>query len=87
MLYEVITADALGFEISPAAYTRLIGEDALLAPFTIKQVPPLFPRIEAPLIEEAPKAMPVDEKKQEKKAESSKPAEPMGDNLISYNFV
>ncbi len=78
-------ADALGFEITPAAYTHLITEDALLEPFIIKQVPPLFPRVEAPLIEEAPKAMPVDEKKQEKKSEAAKPAAETADNLITID--
>ncbi|MBN2896330.1 MAG: methionine--tRNA ligase [Campylobacterales bacterium] len=50
-------ARALGFEISPQHFVRLIGEDALLEPFTIEVIPPLFPRVEAPLIAEAPKVL------------------------------
>jgi len=58
-------ADALGFEISTEHYNRLIKEDALLTSFTIKKVPPLFPRIDEPLIQEAPKAMLKEQKKEE----------------------
>ena len=52
-------ADALGFTISNESYTQLICEKALLGTFTIKKVPPLFPRVEEPLMAEAPKAEPV----------------------------
>ncbi len=77
-------ADALGFEINTASYLTLVKEKGLLAPFVIKQVPPLFPRVEEPLMPEAPKAMseaPKEEKKPEKKEE--KAAEP--DNLITFD--
>ncbi|HEX5330248.1 methionine--tRNA ligase [Sulfuricurvum sp.] len=50
-------ADALGFEITTDSYNALIKNGALLNPFTIKKIPPLFPRIEEPLMAEAPKAM------------------------------
>ncbi len=50
-------ADALGFEINTESYNRLIQEKKLLSPFTIKKIPPLFPRVEEPLMAEAPKAM------------------------------
>ncbi|MBN2871165.1 MAG: methionine--tRNA ligase [Campylobacterales bacterium] len=50
-------ADALGFAINTESYTTLIKEKKLLAPFTIKKIPPLFPRVEEPLMAEAPKAM------------------------------
>jgi methionyl-tRNA synthetase len=52
-----IVADALGFEITTASYNHLILSKNLLDTFTIKKVPPLFPRIEEPLMDEAPKAM------------------------------
>lgn len=81
-----IIADALGFEINYASYKALILDKELLKVFNIKNVPPLFPRIEEPLMPEAPKAMPdnrpeLAEKKEEKlkKAEAPK-AE--ADNLI-----
>ena len=50
-------ANALGFEITPASYIDLIVNKGLLKAFTIKKIPPLFPRVEEPLMEEAPKAM------------------------------
>lgn len=53
-----IIADALAFKIDTQNYTSLILEKSLLNTFTIKKVPPLFPRIEAPLMNEAPKAHP-----------------------------
>ena len=77
-------ADALGFEINTASYLALVKEKGLLAPFVIKQVPPLFPRVEEPLMPEAPKAMseaPKEEKTSDKKEE--KAAEP--DNLITFD--
>ena len=79
-------ADALGFTIDTAAYHGLVKERALLQPFVIKKVPPLFPRVEEPLMPEAPKAMPetpkpAEKPKAEKKEEKS--AEP--DNLITFD--
>src|SRR3989339_397684 len=50
-------ADALGFEISTESYNRLIINKGLLETFTIKKIPPLFPRVDEPLMQEAPKAM------------------------------
>lgn len=50
-------ADALGFEITTQTYTRLILNKGLLETFTIKKIPPLFPRVEEPLMQEAAKAM------------------------------
>ena len=78
-------ADALGFGIDTEAYKRLILEDDLLESFTIKKVPPLFPRIEAPLMPEAPEAMkeePKPAKKESLKDESSDKGE---DNLITID--
>mgnify|MGYP005849427457 CR=1 FL=1 len=53
-----IVADALAFSIDTQSYKTLILEKTLLDTFTIKKVPPLFPRIEAPLMNEAPKSHP-----------------------------
>jgi len=50
-------ADALGFEITTQSYTKLILNKGLLDTFTIKKIPPLFPRVDEPLMQEAPKAM------------------------------
>ncbi len=62
-------ADALGFAINNENYVRLIKEDGLLEPFVIQKVPPLFPRIEEPLLEPAPKTMPEGDKEEEAEAE------------------
>lgn len=53
-------ADALGFEITTQSYTDLIVKKELLKPFTIKKIPPLFPRVEEQLMQEAPKSIPED---------------------------
>jgi len=73
-------ADALNFKINNDSYKDLVLGKNLLKLFNIKKVPPLFPRVEEPLIEEAPKAMP-DEKPNDKMKEelSAKKEE---DNLI-----
>ncbi len=68
-------ADTLGFTINTESYNALLKEKKLLDTFTIKQVGPLFPRVEEPLMEEAPKAMLEAEKPKEIKQpkESKKP--------------
>ncbi|BCD68011.1 methionine--tRNA ligase [Nitratiruptor sp. YY09-18] len=53
-------AQALGFTIDRNAMQRLIEQKELLEAFTIQKIPPLFPKIEEPLMVE---------KKQEKKEE------------------
>jgi len=72
-------ADALGFEINNASYLEYVVEKKALKTFTIKKVPPLFPRVEEPLMQEAPKAEPNPPKK-EKKEEPATSKE--DDNLI-----
>ena len=72
-------ADALGFEINNASYKELIINKNLLKSFVIKKVPPLFPRVEEPLMEEAPKAEP-NKPKDEPKKEIEKVDD--NDNLI-----
>ena len=74
MLYPVMPqtcpkiATALGFSIDHANWTRLFKEKQLLETFTIEKIPPLFPRIEAPLLEQA-----VPEDKTEAPKKESKP--------------
>ena len=75
-----IIADALSFEINTQSFEKLVQEKALLDTFTIKKVPPLFPRIDEPLMEEAPKAEPNPPKKEEKKVQKESTKEQ--DNLI-----
>ena len=71
-------ADALNFEINTNSYNELIIDKKLLKLFNIKKVPPLFPRVDEPLMQEAPKAEvnpPKEIKKEEKVAKED-------DNLI-----
>lgn len=53
-----IIADALNFEINTTSYKELILGNNILKVFNIKKVPPLFPRVEEPLMPEAPVAQP-----------------------------
>jgi methionyl-tRNA synthetase len=96
MLYPVmpkttnIIADAMAFSIDNASYTELVLEKKLLKVFSIKKVPPLFPRIEGPLMPEAPKSVPqsmATEMQNNSKTPSKEPTENSrakfdGDNLI-----
>ncbi|QSZ41791.1 methionine--tRNA ligase [Sulfurimonas aquatica] len=75
-----IVADALNFEINNASYKDLIVENKLLKLFNIKSVPPLFPRVEEPLMEEAPKAEPNPPKQKKEQAKETTTKEV--DNLI-----
>jgi methionyl-tRNA synthetase len=61
-----IIADALAFEINNASYNELILDKKLLKLFSIKKIPPLFPRVEEPLMQEAPKTEPKTMKIEEK---------------------
>ncbi len=76
-------ADALGFTIDPRAYDTLIAQRELLETFTIKKVPPLFPRIDEPKMEQAPAAQPDAPKKEEKKPQKAAPSSE--DNLITID--
>ncbi|MBT5935681.1 methionine--tRNA ligase [Sulfurimonas sp.] len=51
-------ANALNFEINNESYNNMIIDKKLLKLFNIKKVPPLFPRVEEPLMAEAPNAEP-----------------------------
>ena len=72
-------ADALSFEINNDSYKELVLDKNALKAFVIKKVPPLFPRVEEPLMAEAPKAEP-NKPKEEPKKEIKKTEE--NDNLI-----
>jgi methionyl-tRNA synthetase len=74
-------ADTLGFKIDNNSYNELIVKQNLLKLFNIKQTPPLFPRIEAPLMAEVapvsseePKVV-VKEKQKDSKESSQKSAD------------
>ena len=71
-------ADALGFEINNASLNELVIDKKLLKLFNIKVVPPLFPRVDEPLMPEAPKAEPIT--KHEDTVSNTAKVE--GDNLI-----
>jgi methionyl-tRNA synthetase len=78
MLYPVMPqicpkiAQALGFTIDNASWQKLIKEKQLLETFTIEKIPPLFPRIEEPLLEQA---TPTDKAETPKKEEKKKKEE------------
>ena len=65
-------ADALNFEINNASYEDLVVGKNLLKLFKIKKVPPLFPRVEELLMEEAPVAQPNAPKEETKEKETKK---------------
>ena len=74
-----IIADALDFEINNESYKELILGKNLLKLFNIKKVPPLFPRVEEPLMEEAPMAQPNAPKEEKKEVKVQAKED---DNLI-----
>ncbi|SMC09570.1 methionine--tRNA ligase [Nitratiruptor tergarcus] len=51
-------AQSLGFSITQESFTHFIEHNNLLEKFTIPKTPPLFPKIEAPLLQEAKKEAP-----------------------------
>jgi methionyl-tRNA synthetase len=76
MLYPVMPevctkiSRALHFEINNASWNALIKEKTLLETFRLEKIDPLFPRIEAPLLEQAePEDTKEAPKKEAKKAE------------------
>ncbi|WP_456450391.1 methionine--tRNA ligase [Hydrogenimonas sp.] len=85
-------ARALGFAISTESYVKLVKEGGLLGDFTIEKIPPLFPRIEEPLVATpAEKAEAVKEEKKseakakQKAAKAAAPKEESGANLITID--
>ncbi|MEA1983122.1 MAG: methionine--tRNA ligase [Campylobacterota bacterium] len=80
-----IVADALNFEINNDSFSELVIDKKLLKLFNIKKVPPLFPRVEEPLMPEAPNAEPnppKEEKAPKKKKEQHDSKANFDDNLI-----
>ena len=76
-------ADALGFYINTESYKEIILNKNLLKSFVIKIVPPLFPRVEEPLMEEIQKEVEKKEsEKADKKVEVKKESTVENDNLI-----
>ena len=71
-------ADALNFSIDNNSYNEMIIDKKLLKLFNIKKVPPLFPRVDEPLMTEAPKAEPNPPKEPKKDEKTSNE----DDNLI-----
>jgi methionyl-tRNA synthetase len=69
MLYPVMPdicskiSDALSFKIDNTSWNKIIKKTDLLETFTIEKIPPLFPRVEEPLLEQAE---PVDQKSEQK---------------------
>lgn len=72
-------ADALNFTIDNSSYKELVIDKKLLKLFNIKAVPPLFPRVEEPLMPEAPPAQPNAPKEASKPEKESSVEQ---DNLI-----
>ncbi|QOR62903.1 methionine--tRNA ligase [Sulfurovum sp. ST-21] len=63
-------ASALHFTIDNASWNHLCKAKGVLETFTIEKIPPLFPRIEEPLLVQAtPEDVPAKSKKETKKAE------------------
>ncbi|WP_324170507.1 methionine--tRNA ligase [Sulfurimonas sp.] len=78
-----IIADALSFKINNERYKELVLGKKLLKLFNIKKVSPLFPRVDEPLMPEAPKAMPDDKPNDKMKEDmKAKKEEIELDNLI-----
>jgi methionyl-tRNA synthetase len=74
-----IIADALSFKINTDSFKNLVMGKNLLNTFAIKKVPPLFPRVEEPLMQEAPQTQPNKTKEEQKPANDTKKEQ---DNLI-----
>ena len=77
-----IVADALSFTINTASYKEFILEKKPLKLFTIKKVPPLFPRVEEPLMQEAPKEESKTKKEEKNSNNKAKETKKEEDNLI-----
>ena len=75
-------ADALNFCIDNNSYKELVIDKKLLKLFNIKKVPPLFPRVEEPLMPEAPLAEPNKSKEEKQEQKEVKQEDKEEDNLI-----
>ncbi len=65
-------AKSLGFTVNNESYNRLIKSGELLKTFTIEKVPPLFPRIEEPLVETPAEKAETAAKEDKKEVKSKK---------------
>ncbi len=90
MLYPVMPevctkiSDALSFKIDNASWNSMAKGTELLDVFTIEKIPPLFPRVEELLLEQAE---PIDKKIEPKKAKEkvAEPTEAKGIALIGID--
>ncbi len=73
-------ANALGFEIDHESYVKFIKNSELLESFIIKKVPPLFPRIEEPLIE-----ISIEKEKKERETAQKTNEESTQNNIITID--
>ena len=73
-----IISDALNFKINNDSYKEFVCDKKLLKLFSIKKVPPLFPRIEEPQMQEAPKTTPTEPKMKKEKKEAAQKQEETG---------
>ncbi|MFA6759730.1 MAG: methionine--tRNA ligase [Sulfuricurvum sp.] len=80
-----LIASSLGFSIDAEAYKRYIVDKDLLLLFNIKQTPPLFPRIESPLMPEAPLASPDEQATSGIKVAKEQPKASSEDGLITID--
>ncbi len=64
-------ASALGFNIDTNSFNKLFRNKELLEDFTITKIPPLFPKIEEPLLKEPVKQEQKEPKKENKKEQTS----------------
>ena len=78
-------SEALGFDINTASYTSLILDKELLKPFVIAKVPPLFPRVDEPLMEQAPELEPLPKIQESNKIEDKTESTMEVDNLITID--
>ncbi len=78
-------ATALGFAINQKSYEAIIKEGELLDPFTIEKTPPLFPRIEEQLLQEATQAETQPVQKEKTKESTKKEEATEGVALISID--
>ena len=72
-----VIANALGFEITPESFNKIIRNGEILEPFVTQKREPLFPRIEEQLLEEKS----IEESKEEPKKENKPKEEKEADNI------
>ena len=78
-------AKALSFSLSPDSFDKLIKQHALLDNLTLTKIPPLFPRIESPLMPESTQG--EAESKGSKESQTLKDSKPADSKIESTNVV